>query len=201
MAAPRNGKNHAWSLGLALTLPLVAGVGPVWAQEANPEPEDPAPTARPSLAPTAGDSLAPAAPAEPRVLISEVVVQGADGHPEQERMEIAVYDAMATRPGSRVTRSELQTDLSAIYASGWFSDVRIQPVDSPLGVRLVVTVVPNPVLTKVELQGASASTKLPENLLPDIFAADYGKTLNLNALQARIAELQSGTPIRISLPG
>ena len=121
MAAPRNGKNHAWSLGLALTLPLVAGVGPVWAQEANPEPEDPAPTARPSLTPTAGDSLAPAAPAEPRVLISEVVVQGTEGHPEQERMEIAVYDAMGTRPGSRVTRGELQTDLSAIYASGWFS--------------------------------------------------------------------------------
>ncbi|QNG29709.1 BamA/TamA family outer membrane protein [Synechococcus sp. LTW-R] len=199
MAAPRNGKNHAWSLGLALTLPLVTGVGPVWGQDTNPEPEDPAPTeqpasetpsVRPSLAPSATESLAPAAPAEPRVLISEVVVQGAEGHPEQERMEIAVYDAMAIRPGSRVTRGELQTDLSAIYASGWFSDVRIQPVDSPLGVRLVVTVVPNPVLTKVELEGVSETTKLPENLLPDIFAADYGKTLNLNALQARIAALQ-----------
>ena len=45
-------------------------------------------------------------------------------------------------------------------------------------------------LTKVELEGVSETTKLPENLLPDIFAADYGKTLNLNALQARIAALQ-----------
>jgi len=191
MAATRNGKNHAWSLGLALTLPLVAGVGPVWAQDKSPEPEDPAPVDQPaSETPSASDSLAPAAPAEPQVLISEVVVQGAEGHPEQERMEIAVYDAMATRPGSRVTRAQLQTDLSAIYASGWFSDVRIQPVDSPLGVRLVVTVVPNPVLTKVDLEGVSETTKLPANLIPDVFAADYGKTLNLNALQARIAELQ-----------
>ena len=191
MAATRNGKKHAWSLGLALTLPLVAGVGPVWAQDQSPEPEDPAPVDQPaSERPSASDPLAPAAPSEPQVLISEVVVQGAEGHPEQERMEIAVYDAMATRPGSRVTRAQLQTDLSAIYASGWFSDVRIQPVDSPLGVRLVVTVVPNPVLSKVDLEGVSETTKLPANLIPDVFAADYGKTLNLNALQARVAELQ-----------
>jgi outer membrane protein insertion porin family len=124
------------------------------------------------------------------VLISEVVVKGIEGHPEQERLEIAVYDAMATRPGTQVTRSELQNDLSAIYATGWFSDVRIQPVDGPLGVQLVVTVVPNPVLTKVELEGVGAKTKIPANLIPDTFAPDYGKTLNLNALQARIGELQ-----------
>ena len=107
MAAPRNGKNHAWSLGLALTLPLVAGVGPVWGQDTSPEPEDPAPTeqpasetpsVRPSLAPSASESLAPAATAEPRVLISEVVVQGAEGHPEQERMEICL---LYTSPSPR----------------------------------------------------------------------------------------------------
>jgi len=135
-------------------------------------------------------NLAPAAKPEPKVLISEVVVKGIEGHPEQQRLEIAVYDAMATRPGTRVTRSELQNDLSAIYATGWFSDVRIQPVDGPLGVQLVVTVVPNPVLTQVQLEGVGAKTKMPANVIPDTFAPDYGKTLNLNALQARIGELQ-----------
>jgi len=136
------------------------------------------------------DSIAPPAKPEPKVLISEVVVKGIEGHPEQDRLEIAVYDAMATRPGTQSTRSELQNDLSAIYATGWFSDVRIQPVDGPLGVQLVVTVVPNPVLTQVELEGVGAKTKIPPTLLPDTFAADYGKTLNLNTLQARIGELQ-----------
>ena len=134
--------------------------------------------------------MTPPSPAEPKVLISEVVVKGIEGHPERERLEIAVYDAMATRPGTRVTRSELQNDLSAIYATGWFSDVRIQPVDGPLGVQLVVTVAPNPVLTKVELDGVGAKTKIPATLIPDTFAADYGKTLNLNSLQARIGSLQ-----------
>ena len=91
------------------------------------------------------------APDQPRVLITEVMIEGIDGHPEQERVELAAYDAMTVRPGSRVTRDELKVDLEAIYATGWFSDVRIEPVNGPLGVQLVVQVVPNPVLTKVEL--------------------------------------------------
>jgi outer membrane protein insertion porin family len=167
---------------------VAAGVlagAPVLAQDAAPAPAiTPAETSPPA------ESIASPAKPEPKVLVSEVVVKGIEGHPEQERLEIAVYDAMATRPGSQVTRSELQNDLSAIYASGWFSDVRIQPVDGPLGVQLVVTVVPNPVLTEVELEGIGPKTKMPSTLIPDLFAADYGKTLNLNTLQARIGELQ-----------
>ena len=141
-----------------------------------------------SAAPTASQAPEAGAPSEPKVLISEVVVKGLQQHPERERLELAVYDAMATRPGTQVTRSELRNDLSAIYASGWFSDVRIQPQDGPLGVRLLVTVEPNPVLTKVELEGGKA--KLPASLIPDTFASDYGKTLNLNTLQGRLQDLQ-----------
>ncbi len=197
MAAIRNGLSRALrlrgSLGLASVLPLAAGAVLASAPAALAQAEAPGgppaqdPAAAPSVTP---EVLAPAPKAEPKVLISEVVVKGIEGHPEQERLEIAVYDAMVTRPGAKVTRSELQNDLSAIYATGWFSDVRIQPADGPLGVQLVVTVVPNPVLTKVELEGVGAKTKMPANLIPDTFAADYGKTLNLNTLQARIADLQ-----------
>ena len=204
MAATRNALSRVLrlrgSLGLACALPLIAT--PALAQDTAAPQQQPAeapaqpvpeaaetPPAEAQPQPTEELITAPAK-AEPKVLISEVVVKGIEGHPEQERLEIAVYDAMATRPGTQVTRSELQNDLSAIYASGWFSDVRIQPVDGPLGVQLVVTVVPNPVLTKVDLEGVGAKTDMPPNLLPDIFAADYGKTLNLNTLQARIAELQ-----------
>ncbi|MFM8937348.1 MAG: BamA/TamA family outer membrane protein [Vulcanococcus sp.] len=195
MAAPRlplnRVLNRRGSLAAVAALPLAAGMALL--QPARAQDQGKPPAANPPAAqatPALGDSLAPAAKPEPRVLISEVVVKGIEGHPERERLEIAVYDAMATRPGTRVTRSELQNDLSAIYATGWFSDVRIQPVDSPLGVQLVVTVAPNPVLTKVELDGVGAKTRIPANLIPDTFAADYGKTLNLNSLQARVAALQ-----------
>ena len=141
-----------------------------------------APAAAPTAAPTA------ATPAEPKVLISEVAVKGLDGHPEKVRLELAVYNAMTTRPGTRVTRSELQADLSSVYATGWFSDVNIRPVDSPLGVQLVVTVAPNPVLTKVSLDPTGA--RIPSTVVQDTFASDYGKTLNLVSLQGRMQEMQ-----------
>jgi outer membrane protein insertion porin family len=148
------------------------------------------PSAAPQQAPANPNASAPApaATAEPRVLISEVVIEGLENHPERERLELAAYGAMAATPGTRVSRSELQTDLSAIYASGWFSDVRIQPVDGPLGVRLVVNVVANPVLKKVSLDPVSA--RIPSQVVADTFAADYGRTLNLNSLQSRMQELQ-----------
>jgi len=205
MAAHRNGLSRVLPLAAvaaaaalaqpALAAPPVSGQtnAPSTAKPATDAPavQPAAPAEAPAGAPAAAaEPLAPAAKPEPKVLISEVVVKGIEGHPERERLEIAVYDAMATRPGMRVSRSELQNDLSAIYATGWFSDVRIQPADSPLGVQLVVTVAPNPVLTKVELDGVGAKTKIPSNLIPDTFASDYGKTLNLNALQSRMATLQ-----------
>jgi outer membrane protein insertion porin family len=153
----------------------------------TPAPQAPAEQPQQKTEPRAEEAQ-PQEPAEPRVLISEVVIEGLEGHPERDRLELAAYAAMAATPGSRVTRSELQTDLSAIYASGWFSDVRIQPVDGPLGVRLVVSVVANPVLQSVRLD--PADVKLPEQVLKDTFAADYGQTLNLNALQTRMQALQ-----------
>ena len=188
--------------GLAQTQPVKPSGSPPPKAQAKPAAQKPAgqkpaaqkpsaqqPEAKPAAeAPAATGSLEPPKPAEPRVLISEVVISGLEGHPERERLELAAYAAMAATPGTRVTRSELQTDLSAIYASGWFSDVRIQPVDGPLGVRLVVTVVANPVLKKVTLD--PADVKIPPQVVTDTFAADYGRTLNFNSLQARMQELQ-----------
>ena len=123
-----------------------------------------------------------------RVLITEVIIEGIDGHPEQERLELAAYDAMAVRPGSRVTRDELKLDLDAIYATGWFSDVRIEPINGPLGVQLVVQVMPNPVLSKVVLE--PEDNYIEPQVIEDTFSADYGRTLNLSELQLRMKELQ-----------
>lgn len=128
--------------------------------------------------------------AEPEVLIAEVVVEGLEGHPDAEQLELAAYQAMATIPGSRVTRSQLETDLAAIFATGWFSDVRIQPQDGPLGVRLIVMVDPNPVLRRITAEPAD-QLKLTDAVIADTFAADFGRTLNLNTLQTRMQELQT----------
>ena len=170
-----------WPLMGAALLSASPALAQPASQQVDKPSADPA-----SQAPVQGAE--PAAKAEPKILIAEVAIEGLQDHPERERLELAAYAAMAATPGSRVARNELQTDLSAIYASGWFSDVRIQPVDGPLGVRLVVVVVANPVLQQVKLD--PADLKLPEQVVKDTFAADYGKTLNLNTLQTRMQELQ-----------
>ena len=96
---------------------------------------------------------------------------------------------MQVRPGRRVTRAELQRDLNAVQATGWFSDVRITPENSPLGVRVIVQVEPFPTLSSVVL--TPDFEDLPASQIEETFGADYGRTLNLNDLQKRMKELQT----------
>ena len=77
-------------LGLMLGIPLVAP--PVMAQVAIPGNQ-------------AAEGEATLVE-EPRVLISEVLIEGIEGHPEEERLQISTYDAMQVRPGMRVTRKD-----------------------------------------------------------------------------------------------
>jgi outer membrane protein insertion porin family len=68
---------------------------------------------------------------EKSVLVGEVVVSGVEGKLQEE-----VYKALRTQPGKTVTRSQLQEDINAIFATGYFADVRAIPEDTPLGVRV-----------------------------------------------------------------
>ena len=160
------------------TKPLIPGAGlgetPASGDGANPYQT---PTATP-----------PAATNEPRVLLSQVVIEGLAGHPERPRLERSIYESLTISGGTEVTRSELRKDLAAIYATGWFSDVRMQPLDTSVGVKLVIKVVPNPVLRKVSLD--PPDVKLPATLVKDTFAPDYDRTINLNTLKNRLQDLQ-----------
>ncbi len=118
------------------------------------------------------------------VLISEIVIEGWEKHPEGRKLELAAYDSMSIKPGSIVDNKILNRDLNAIYASGWFSEVKIKSQDGPLGVRLIVNVVPNPVLKKVELN--SVNSLISDAYVDQIFNNYYGTTLNLNEVQNKI---------------
>jgi len=121
---------------------------------------------------------------EESVLISEIIIEGWENHPEGRKLELAAYDSMSIKPGSIVDNRILNQDLNAIYASGWFSGVKIKSQDGPLGVRLIVNVVPNPILKKVELKPINAV--ISNEYVDDIFNNYYGTTLNLNELQNKI---------------
>ena len=118
------------------------------------------------------------------VLISEIIIEGWENHPEGRKLELAAYDSMSIKPGSIVDNQILNQDLNAIYASGWFSGVKIKSQDGPLGVRLIVNVVPNPILKKVELKPKNSI--ISDSYIDDIFKNYYGTTLNINELLNKI---------------
>jgi outer membrane protein insertion porin family len=130
---------------------------------------------------------------EPRVLVAEVVVDGAEG----ELQEI-VYDAIQTQPGRTTTRSQLQEDINSVFATGFFTNVQVTPEDTPLGVRVRFTVEPNPVLQQVQLSDTVVETLTVEGedvpvqqAVDNIFALQYGEILNFRDLQFGVERLNT----------
>ncbi|MBO6960111.1 MAG: BamA/TamA family outer membrane protein [Prochlorococcus marinus CUG1438] len=121
---------------------------------------------------------------EEGALISEIIIKGWENHPEGRKLELAAYDSMSIKPGSVVDNRTLNQNLNAIYASGWFSGVKINSQDGPLGLRLIINVVPNPILKKVELK--PENSVISNSYVDDLFKNFYGTTLNLNELQNKI---------------
>jgi outer membrane protein insertion porin family len=114
-------------------------------------------------------------------------VNGAQGQLEDE-----IFRVITTRPGQATTRSQLQADVNAIFATGYFASVDVQPEDTPLGVRITFVVQPNPVLRNVTVNTVPEGVGkrvLPQQVVDDIFSKQYGQTLNLRDLQEGIQQL------------
>jgi len=129
----------------------------------------------------------PSSQQEPQVLIVEVDVEGVEG-----RLEDVVFDATNIQPGRLTTRSQLQEDVNAIFATGFFRNVRVVPEDTPLGVRVTFVVEPNPVLEDVQVNTVPEDAEarvLPESVVDEIFSEQYGDILNLQDLQNNIDDL------------
>lgn len=171
--------------------------------EESPDAQEQAPPDASPADPNSTDPTAPADPdqpatpateqpsAEPRVLVSEVVVSGVEGELQNE-----VYRAIQTQPGRTTTRSQLQEDINSIFATGFFSNVRATPEDTPLGVRVTFEVTANPVLESVQLSDNVLETiqyngeEVPiQQAVDSIFAPLYGNILNLQDLQSGIDQL------------
>ena len=135
-------------------------------------PTSPAPSPLPALEEEAED---------PRVLVAEVAVSGVGGELEQ-----AIYNAISTVPGQTTSRSQLQEDVNAIFATGFFSRAEAVPSDTPLGVRITFVVQSNPVLQSVQIPGSQV---VPPEVIAEIFEPEYNSVINLNQLQDDVDDL------------
>ena len=122
---------------------------------------------------------------EVNVLISEIVIQGWEDHPEGRKLELAAYDSMNIKPGSIINNEILKKDLDSIYASGLFSGVNFKAEDGPLGVKLIVQIVPDPIFRQIVIQPSNRI--ISQTFVNKIFEKYYGSTLNLNELQESIS--------------
>jgi outer membrane protein insertion porin family len=153
------------------------------AEPVTPTPVTPAPATPPTTEP-----VTPPVSNEPQVLVGEVVVKTAPDQPQlPPEIEKQVYDVISTRPGRTTTRTQLQADINAVFATGYFSNVQAEPEDTDIGVRVTFFVMPNPVLKAVNTEGTKV---LEAGVIDRIFGSQIGKVTNLKELQAAVKTLE-----------
>jgi len=183
----------------ALFLSMLSAEEVVVAETLTQQPETLSqnnPSDDPVITPNENNNVTPSPPTlddnsssqqEPQVLIVEVDVEGVEG-----RLEDVVFNATNVQPGRLTTRSQLQEDVNAIFATGFFRNVRVVPEDTPLGVRVTFVVEPNPALEDVQVNTVPEDAEarvLPESVVDEIFSEQYGDILNLQELQNNIDDL------------
>ncbi|MEO1620552.1 MAG: POTRA domain-containing protein, partial [Cyanobacteria bacterium J06632_3] len=155
------------------------------APEADVEADEATPAApnQTTDQPTEDDEVAE----EARVLVAEVdVVSLNERRPLTTELIDAVYRAVETVPGRTTTRTQLQEDINSVFSTGFFSNVRATPEDTPLGVKVTFFVEPNPVLNRVDVRGRQV---LDDETADSFFNEQYGQVLNLRDLQNSILDL------------
>ncbi len=153
------------------------------AQAPLPAPTTGAPRTSPPPPATAAPSAQPfgiARPAEPGGAISALRVEGS------QRVDPGtVLSYMKLRPGDRYDRERLDESLKALYATGYFKDVRFRRE----GDALVVVVVENPVINRIAFEG---NRRLENDALADEISLKPRLVYTISRAQAdaqRIVEL------------
>lgn len=108
---------------------------------------------------------------------SQIVVEG-NRRVEDE----TIRSYFKTGPNERVDAAKIDAALKALYATGLFQDVRI----TPSGGRIVVTVIENPVINRVALEGNKKAKD--EQILPEIQSKARG-TFSRAMVQADVSRI------------
>ncbi len=195
-----------------LSNPLLAKAAPATqeiAQAPTPQPTTPTPSPTTSPTTTPNQPSQPSQPSQPnpspsftppstttppaptsevQVLVGEVAIKTPEGQaPLPLELQQKIYDVISTKPGRTVTKTQLQSDINAVFATGFFSNVQAEPEDTDIGVRVTFFVLPNPVLKSVNAEGTRV---LEKDVIDRIFNPQIGKITNLKDIQAGVKELE-----------
>ena len=108
-------------------------------------------------------------------------------HGNQVIKDSELLPYIQVKPGDAWKSVSIQTDLKALYESGWFADVTATFVEAPEGVQVVYVLRENPVLNKVNIVG---NTKIATEKLRALLTVPEGKVLNAKQLQDNAAAIE-----------
>lgn len=150
----------------------------------------------------------PAYAAEPQASAGDAVVaQTAQGQKEENRLapylgktitkqiiegcvnvpETAIKSALKTKPGMEFTESGLNDDLSSIYETGWFYDLRPEFKLVPEGVQVIYHVLENPVYKQTKVNG---NTVIDGKKVDACFDLEAGQIANLKQINKCVQKLE-----------
>jgi outer membrane protein insertion porin family len=127
--------------------------------------------------------LAPAYAADPTgKIVTSVTVTGNTTVPEATIMNV-----VKVKPGEALTADKVKQDMQAIYELGTFFDVVSNFNEVPEGVQVVYTVMENPVLQDITIQG---NTKVSSDKLNSMLTVKKGSILNSKSLNENVRAIE-----------
>jgi len=105
-----------------------------------------------------------------------------------DRIEVdAISQNIKTKPGDIFLAKSLSEDLKAVYAMGYFEDIRIESEDGPNGKMIIFNVQEKPTVRNIKFKGNSVfeDKELKENL-----SIKTGAILNIFQIQKNIGRIE-----------
>lgn len=113
--------------------------------------------------------------------IASLVVRGNNTIPQRE-----ILDAVFSKTGEALDPERIRNDLKAIYALGYFEDVTVAYEEVENGTRVIYQVVENPVLAKINIEGAGA---VSSSEISSLMKLKVGGLLNYKTLRDDLAAI------------
>jgi outer membrane protein insertion porin family len=101
--------------------------------------------------------------------------------------ESTVLGVVKTKPGDTLTADKVKQDLQAIYDQGYFFDVVANFTEVPEGVKVVYTVMENPLLKEIAFKG---NTKVTTDKLVSMLTIKKGEILNSQTLNKNMRDIE-----------